>query len=317
VRSAIPQPHKGIPRLASELSAQTCAGVYSFGFQGQENDNEIHGAPGTSLNYEFRMHDPRIGRFLSLDPLAPKYPHNSPYAFSENRVIDRIELEGLETAVISQYYVLANGETKLQATSAVENAGNWTGNQYFEQYLVLADVNKNGPVLYNDYDEATNTWQHGKATLEMHKAQVKREPFKSKVDYGELHKNFANSYEGKRFYETLQDVPAVAGLALGGGAIVAGGAPVLTYLGVAADLDQLIGASDNIENPEIRFAVKLTELAISGASLSLNAYDLITATRATYQVEAAVETAVDAAGCAADFQSTLEAVDDCLEQPKP
>ena len=42
------------------------------------------------------MHDPRVGRFLSLDPLAKQYPHNSPYAFSENRVIDGIDLEGAE-----------------------------------------------------------------------------------------------------------------------------------------------------------------------------------------------------------------------------
>lgn len=42
------------------------------------------------------MHDPRVGRFFAVDPLASKYPHNSPYAFSENRVIDGVELEGLE-----------------------------------------------------------------------------------------------------------------------------------------------------------------------------------------------------------------------------
>ncbi len=42
------------------------------------------------------MHDPRIGRFFAVDPLADDYPHNSPYAFSENRVVDAIELEGLE-----------------------------------------------------------------------------------------------------------------------------------------------------------------------------------------------------------------------------
>jgi len=59
-------------------------------------DNEIKGA-GNSINYKFRMHDPRIGRFFAVDPLAPKYPWNSPYAFSENRVIDAIELEGLES----------------------------------------------------------------------------------------------------------------------------------------------------------------------------------------------------------------------------
>jgi RHS repeat-associated protein len=68
---------------------------YRYGFQGQEKDDEIKGE-GNSLNYTFRMHDPRVGRFLSLDPLAKQYPHNSPYAFAENRVIDGIELEGLE-----------------------------------------------------------------------------------------------------------------------------------------------------------------------------------------------------------------------------
>lgn len=70
-------------------------GEYRYSFQGQEGDDEIKGA-GNSINYKYRMHDPRIGRFLSLDPLAPEYPHNSPYAFSENRVIDGVELEGLE-----------------------------------------------------------------------------------------------------------------------------------------------------------------------------------------------------------------------------
>ena len=70
-------------------------GVYRWGFQGQEKDDEIKGA-GNSINYKYRAHDSRIGRFLSLDPLAPEYPFNSPYAFSENRVIDGIDLEGKE-----------------------------------------------------------------------------------------------------------------------------------------------------------------------------------------------------------------------------
>lgn len=69
---------------------------YGFGFQGQEKDDEIHGAAGTSYNFEHRMLDPRIGRFLSIDPIAASYPWNSPYAFAENRVIDGIDLEGLE-----------------------------------------------------------------------------------------------------------------------------------------------------------------------------------------------------------------------------
>ncbi len=68
---------------------------YRYGFQGQELDNEIKG-DGNSVNYKYRMHDPRIGRFFAVDPLFRAYPHNSPYAFSENRVLDGIELEGLE-----------------------------------------------------------------------------------------------------------------------------------------------------------------------------------------------------------------------------
>jgi RHS repeat-associated protein len=72
---------------------------YRFGFQGQEMDNEIKGQ-GNSLNYEYRMHDPRIGRFFAVDPLTRNYPHNSPYAFSENVVVNAVELEGLEMKVI-------------------------------------------------------------------------------------------------------------------------------------------------------------------------------------------------------------------------
>ncbi|MCD9612159.1 RHS repeat domain-containing protein [Tenacibaculum maritimum] len=71
------------------------ADSYRYGFQGQEKDDEIKGE-GNSINYKFRMHDPRVGRFLSLDPLADSFAHNSPYVFSENRVIDGTELEGAE-----------------------------------------------------------------------------------------------------------------------------------------------------------------------------------------------------------------------------
>ncbi len=68
---------------------------YRYGFQGQEGDPEIKGE-GNSVAFSYRIHDPRLGRFLSIDPLSMKYPWNSPYAFAENRVIDGIDLEGLE-----------------------------------------------------------------------------------------------------------------------------------------------------------------------------------------------------------------------------
>lgn len=71
---------------------------YRFGYQNQERDNET----GWS-NYKHRMHDPRTGRFFAVDPLTKYYPWNSPYAFSENRVTDSRELEGLERVSIHNY----------------------------------------------------------------------------------------------------------------------------------------------------------------------------------------------------------------------
>ena len=72
-------------------------GDYRYGFQGQERDDEVKGE-GNSVNYKYRMHDPRIGRFFAIDPLAGKYPWYTPYQFSGNKVIHMIELEGLEEA---------------------------------------------------------------------------------------------------------------------------------------------------------------------------------------------------------------------------
>jgi RHS repeat-associated protein len=73
--------------------------VYRYGFQGQEH--EITGSE-SHYSYEYRFNDVRIGRFLSIDPLAAKYAYNSPYAFSENRVIDGYELEGLEWQAVNK-----------------------------------------------------------------------------------------------------------------------------------------------------------------------------------------------------------------------
>jgi RHS repeat-associated protein len=77
----------------------TSSSKYRYGFQSQEEDPEIWGG---AVSYKYRMEDPRLGRFFSVDPLTSKYPHNSPYAFSENRVIDGIELEGLEVVLVGQ-----------------------------------------------------------------------------------------------------------------------------------------------------------------------------------------------------------------------
>jgi RHS repeat-associated protein len=74
---------------------ETCTSPYPFGFNGQEKEDEVYGE-GNAYSFEYRIHDPRVGRFLRLDPIFRDYPWNSPYVFAENRVIQGVDFEGLE-----------------------------------------------------------------------------------------------------------------------------------------------------------------------------------------------------------------------------
>jgi RHS repeat-associated protein len=63
-------------------------------FQGQEFNEDL----GVDMyEFKYRMDDPQTGRFWQVDPLADKYVYNSTYAFSENKVTNDVELEGLES----------------------------------------------------------------------------------------------------------------------------------------------------------------------------------------------------------------------------
>jgi len=70
---------------------------YRYGFNGKENDNEVKGE-GNQQDYGMRMYDPRIGKFLSVDPLTGSYPWYTPYQFAGNKPIRYIDLDGAEEA---------------------------------------------------------------------------------------------------------------------------------------------------------------------------------------------------------------------------
>lgn len=67
-------------------SAQNLAKPYRYGFNGMEKDDEVKGE-GNSYTTEFRQYDPRIGRWLSLDPAQSKLPWQSPYVAFNNSPI--------------------------------------------------------------------------------------------------------------------------------------------------------------------------------------------------------------------------------------
>ncbi|MEW4923108.1 RHS repeat-associated core domain-containing protein [Algibacter sp. 2305UL17-15] len=137
---------------------------YRYGFQGQEKDDEIKGE-GNSLNYKYRMHDPRVGRFFAVDPLEKKYPWNSSYAFSENRVIDAVELEGLEAYIknsTTEQYTYDSTATESNVPEGNSYIGNYRDNVYddfeannpFKSFFgykpVWKDVVDNGPREFNN-----------------------------------------------------------------------------------------------------------------------------------------------------------------------
>ena len=77
---------------------------YRYGFNGKENDNEVKGT-GNQQDYGMRIYDPRVGRFLSTDPLSKEYPWYTPYKFAGNTPIQAIDRDGLEPAsVVSVKY---------------------------------------------------------------------------------------------------------------------------------------------------------------------------------------------------------------------
>jgi hypothetical protein len=51
---------------------------------------------GNQQDYGMRIYDPRIGRFLSVDPLTKSYPWYTPYQFAGNKPIWAVDLDGME-----------------------------------------------------------------------------------------------------------------------------------------------------------------------------------------------------------------------------
>lgn len=60
--------------------------AYRYGFNGQEKDDEVKGS-GNSYTTLYRQNDPRLGRWLSIDPRAAQMPWQSPYNSMDNNPI--------------------------------------------------------------------------------------------------------------------------------------------------------------------------------------------------------------------------------------
>jgi len=84
---------------------------YRFGFNGMEKDDEVKGN-GNSLDFGARIYDPRIGRFLSIDPLFASYSGETPYGYASNSPIYFIDKNG-ENSI---GYIGDDGKLYIEAT---------------------------------------------------------------------------------------------------------------------------------------------------------------------------------------------------------
>ncbi len=75
--------------------------VYRYSFNGKEKDIEGMGGGGSTYDYGFRIYNPQIAKFLSVDPLTASYPWYTPYQFAGNMPIIAIDLDGLEEKIIT------------------------------------------------------------------------------------------------------------------------------------------------------------------------------------------------------------------------
>lgn len=99
---------------------------YRYGFHGKEKVDEISGS-GNSYDFGARIYDARLGRWLSLDPLAANYPSFSPYCGIGNNPIKFIDIDGRE---------IINAETP--------GTANWK-----KVDAAIKKVEKTNPDLYN------------------------------------------------------------------------------------------------------------------------------------------------------------------------
>ncbi|MCA6069226.1 DUF6443 domain-containing protein [Chryseobacterium sp. RG1] len=123
---------------------------YTYSFQGQEKQQE------TGWNsFKWRNYDPAMGRFFNIDPLSEKYAYQSHYNFSENRVVDGRELEGLEW--VKNSTINDNG-TKTYTADAkfkvLNNAQNVISNSdlkyYFPRFTKQMEESYNGKTTSGD-----------------------------------------------------------------------------------------------------------------------------------------------------------------------
>lgn len=121
---------------------------YRFGFSGKESDDEVSG-DGNEYDYGFRIYNPRLGKFLSVDPLFKSYAELTPYQYASNRPIDGIDLDGLEYIT---YIITVENNTGVSKIETIDyrDAESFNYEKYSQSY---GPEGRGVKYIYNYVDE--------------------------------------------------------------------------------------------------------------------------------------------------------------------
>jgi RHS repeat-associated protein len=122
---------------------------YRYGFNGKENDNEVKGA-GNSIDFGARIHDPRLGRLLSIDPLSKKFPSESNYSYAGNSPILFIDEEGKKKTIYLTIIDKNGSKTTVQVVNKYEVIQKTT---YTQQSIGIPGV-----TIYTGTNSETKTY---------------------------------------------------------------------------------------------------------------------------------------------------------------
>jgi RHS repeat-associated protein len=82
--------------------------AYRYGFNGMEKDDELKGS-GNSYDFGARIYDPRVGRWLAVDPFDYHYSNTSPYGFALNSPLMFVDPDGKKVII---HYTNEKGKHK-------------------------------------------------------------------------------------------------------------------------------------------------------------------------------------------------------------
>lgn len=133
---------------------------YRYAFNGKEVDNEWNGV-GNMYDYGFRIYDPRISKFLSVDPLFKSYPWYTPYQFAGNMPIMASDLDGLE------YDIVITGKFWRETIQSYVDAGDIeSANRLLRTALMTGTLNLNSDEG-REWAKNGGTWEGNAPTYSM------------------------------------------------------------------------------------------------------------------------------------------------------